>query len=246
MIGTSQDTHYLWQVVTHLGSGSLMLPLAGITAVGLWRTHQQASLRVWFLAMTAAVVVTLVTKIAFIGWGIGIAALNFTGISGHTLIATSVLPFLFGWLLARDGERFRNSGVLLGLLLGGVVGSSRVVLGMHSSSEVMVAWIAGLIVSAVALNSLVGRVGQPPLFVRLSPLALLLSFSTTTSTYLPTHEWEVAMALLLSGRDTPYTRHQMMWSVPPSAALTLRQDSPIGLMQRLPSPLCARYNRCHA
>ena len=196
-------------IVTHLGSSSLMLPVMTITAMGLRRSHQEAALRIWLLAITVAVTMTLATKIAFLGWGIGILSVNFTGISGHTLLATSVLPLLFCSVLANDQRRFMIGAAVLGLLVGGVVGASRVLLGAHSISEVFVAWLTGLAVSSLALNALQIPI-RPPWFSRLSPLVLLLALNTTTSTYLPTHEWEVRLALLLSGHERPYTRPHLI------------------------------------
>lgn len=200
-----QGTDYAWRVISHLGSSSLMMPILVITATSLWHSQQKAAVRIWLLGSSLAVIVTLATKIAFYGWGIGIASLNFTGISGHTLLATSILPVLFEWVLARNQSNAELSVSSYGLLVGAGVGISRVVLGAHSMSEVLVAWIAGLAVSGVTLRAL-KRPVQRPRLAWLSPLILLLALNTTTSTYLPTHDWEVRIALLLSGHDRPYTR----------------------------------------
>ena len=206
---TFQQTTYVWRVITHLGSSSLLMPILAIAATGLWQSRQRAAARIWLLTLAVAVMITLATKILFLGWGIGIASLDFTGISGHTLLATSVLPVLFSWLLAPDRYRFRLAGASVGLLLAAAVGISRIVLGAHSISDVGVAWLAGLAVSGVTLNAMQSPI-QRPWFVRLLPLVLLFAFGTTTSTYLPTHEWEIRIALLLSGNDKPYTRQHLM------------------------------------
>ena len=203
---------YAWQVITHLGSASLLLPVMAIVAIALWRAGQRAALRVWLLAFAVAVALTLATKIAFLGWGLGIATLDFTGISGHTLLACSVLPLLFGWLLAGE-RRFSATGAGLGLLAGGLVGASRFALDTHSVSEVVVAWLFGLAVCSLSLRALEAT-AQRPWFARLSPLLLLLSFNATASTYLPSHEFEIRIALLLSGRDRHYTRQQSLQPEP--------------------------------
>ena len=206
---TLPQSHYLWWVVTHMGSAGLLLPVMGVAAAGLWQVRQTAAARVWLLAFALAVVVTLTSKILFMGWGLGIAALDFTGISGHTLLATSVLPVLFSWLLASEHYRFRLTGVFMGLLLGATVGVSRVVLGQHSGSEVVIAWLAGLAVSGLTVNAMRPPIRRP-WFIYLLPLALLLAFGGGSSNYLPTHDWEVNIALFLSGRDTAYTRQHLL------------------------------------
>ena len=185
------------------------MPILAVAATGLWQSRQRAAVRIWLPAITLAIMITLTSKIIFLGWGAGIAELDFTGISGHAMLATSVLPVVFGWLLAGDQQRFSLTGAVIGLLVGAGVGLSRVVLDAHSISEVVAAWVAGLAVSGVTLNAL-ETTTRRPWFVRLSPLVLLLSFSTTISNYLPAHEWETRFALLLSGRDSLYTRHQLM------------------------------------
>lgn len=194
----------VWQVLTHLGSSSLLLPIFVIVAYGAWHAGQGAAARVWTFALCVATVITLVTKCLFWGWGIGSATLNFTGVSGHTLLAASVFPVLFHWLLA-PAWPWRYQGVALGLLLAAVVAMSRVVLGAHSASEVVVAWLMGLVVSGLTVRAL--QVNAPrPWFVRLSPFILLFALNTSTATYLPSHAWEVRLSLFLSGRDKPFER----------------------------------------
>lgn len=209
MSAALKDGTYIWQIITHLGSSSLMLPILAITVTGLLQSHQKKAVRIWLMTLTVAVMITLVTKIAFIGWGIGIASLRFTGVSGHTLLATSVLPVLLSWLTARDEKSLRFAGIFFGLLVGASVGISRVVLGVHSISEVLAAWLIGLTVSSVTLNALENSI-QRPWCARLSPLLLLLAFNTTSSNYLPTRDWEIKIALFLSGHDRPYVRDSLM------------------------------------
>lgn len=199
----------LWRVVTHLGSSSLMLPLLALVLAGIWLSGHTAAARTWLVGVLVASVVTLVSKILFMGWGIGIAALNFTGVSGHAVLATSVYPVLLHWLLAPQPPARRFLGALLGLLLAGVVAVSRVVLGAHSPSEVVVAWCIGLLVSVLVLRCM-PQPARPPGWVRLAPLLLLFALHTGTATYLPSHAWEVRLSLALSGHDKPFTRHHLL------------------------------------
>lgn len=198
----------IWPIITHLGTASIVLPLLAIASFSLWACDQRPALRNWWLALGLAVALTLLSKIAFIGWGIGIAAIDFTGVSGHALLATSVLPILFGWLWAPLRGRFSPGGAFFGLLLGALVGVSRVVLGAHSASEVIFGWLAGLLVSLIALKTL-GDPTHRPWLARLSILILSLALVGDISTYVPTHDWETAIALRLSGRSKPFTRQHL-------------------------------------
>lgn len=192
---------HLWQTITHLGASGLLLPIIALLAVALWQTGQQASLRFWLAGIAIAVFLTLASKIAFMGWGIGLRALDFTGISGHTVLATAVLPMLFA-VAARN--------VRLGLAMGGLgavlVGISRLVLNMHSLSEVLAGWALGALVVWIATRA--WRADAPtPRIARAAPLLLLLAIDTSAATYLPSHEIEIRIALALSGRSAPFTRH---------------------------------------
>jgi len=201
----SPHAAFIWSVVTRLGSAGLVLPLLAIVATGLWMSNQKAAVRIWLLAFALVVLATMTTKVLFLGWGLGIALLDFTGISGHALLASSVLPVFFSWLLAADQRRYSAPGVALGLLASLGVGGSRVVLGAHSGSEVVIALVLGMAVSVLALHALEAPVERPG-FARFSTLILFLALGTTTANYLPTHDWEVRLSMLLSGRSKPYTR----------------------------------------
>ncbi|MFZ2268278.1 MAG: phosphatase PAP2 family protein [Azonexus sp.] len=198
----------IWPVITHLGTASIVLPLVLIAAIALWTCGQRAALRNWLLALAVAAGIALLSKVMFIGWGMGIAAIDFTGLSGHALLATAVLPILFAWLWAPLRGPFNRAGAVLGLLLGALVAVSRVVLGAHSVSEALLGWLAGFMVSWVALNSLSDPTHRPWL-TRLSILLLALALIGDISTYLPTHHWETALALRLSGRSKPFTRQHL-------------------------------------
>jgi len=201
----SPHAAFIWGVITRLGSAGLILPLLVVVATGLWMANQTAAVRSWLLALALAVLVTMTIKVLFLGWGLGISFLDFTGISGHTLLASSVLPVFFNWLLATDQRRYSSPGMALGFLASMAVGASRIVLGAHSSSEVVIAGVFGVAVSVLALDALEGPVERPG-FARLTPLVLFLALGTTTANYLPTHDWELKLSTVLSGRDKPYTR----------------------------------------
>lgn len=208
MLDSALDAEYGWLVVTHLGSATLALPTLALTAIGLWQSRQYRATRLWITALGLAISITLVSKILFLGWGIGVATLDFTGISGHTLLATSCLPVLFSALLLPNLFRFRAAGTALGLLIGAGVALSRVVLGAHSISEVVCAWLIGSTVSLITVRSMENKKNRPWI-VYFAPCLLFLAFSTKHANILPTHGWEINIALFVSGHEKPYTRPQL-------------------------------------
>ena len=204
----------VWWTVTHFGSSSLLLPAFVLVAFGLWRSGAQAAARHYVVAMTAAVALTVTSKCLFYGWGVGIAAIDFTGVSGHGLLAAAILPLLLRGLPGRWG---RDLGAPLGAALALLVGVSRVVVGAHSVSEVVAAWLLGLAVSVPVVR----RLGQVPLrhpASRWAPCQLVLALTTRTATYLPAHATEVRIALWLSGKVQPFRRHQLHQAAPAPAA----------------------------
>ena len=104
----------VWWTVTHFGSSSLLLPAFVLVAFGLWRSGARAAARHYVVAMTAAVALTVTSKCLFYGWGVGIAAIDFTGVSGHGLLAAAILPLLLRGLPGRWG---RDLGAPLGAAL---------------------------------------------------------------------------------------------------------------------------------
>ncbi len=198
----------IWIAVTHLGAAGVMLPMFLLIAAELWLAGQKSDLLVWILVMSAGSAVVFTTKFAFIGWGWGIALLDFTGISGHTMLATSIFPVWLGRLLTKPGQHFHRPGVLLGLMIGAAVGVSRLVLGAHSPSEVVAGWLLGLAVSLAACKLMRGRRSVPGM-AGLAGAVLLLAFSATWSGYFPTHKWEIGIALALSGHARPYVRQDL-------------------------------------
>ena len=234
----------IWLVITHLGAAGVMLPTLAMLAAGLWLAGQKSALLTWLLAMTAGVAIVLASKIAFIGWGWGSASLNFTGISGHTMLASSIFPVWMGWLLAGPSRRCSLYGVVLGLAIGAVVGGSRLVLGAHSPSEVLLGWLLGLGVSLVACRTMKGQAPSRGWAMPVVVL-LLLSFSPSLSGYLPTHQWEVRVALVLSGHARPYVRQDLYRPAPRMASESLRFGWTAGFM-RSPLPRAAAIARADA
>jgi membrane-associated phospholipid phosphatase len=194
-----------WSLVTTLGSAGLLLPILLMLFLAIWLSGQARSMRAWFAAVCLTVVMVLGSKIAFMGWGLGVAKIDFTGVSGHATLAAMVLPVWLGWLFAPRGDRLSRAGVVLGLAVAALVSWSRVELHAHSISEVIAGWLLGALATLLAYRSKrrLLAVSWP---IYLAGLVFLLLLREGYATYLPTHQWEVKLALALSGRDKPFTR----------------------------------------
>lgn len=200
----SADT---WWAITHMGASGLMLPALILVLGGLWGGGMHAVARAYLLRLLLAVSITVISKCLFFGWGIGIAALDFTGISGHTLLATSILPVLMRGL-PWPALQARGLGAAAGWALALAVGVSRVVVNAHSVSEVVAAWVLGAAVSWPTVRAL-GQASLKHWASKLAPLLLLLAFHGHSASYLPTHEIEVRLALWVSGQAQPFMRHHL-------------------------------------
>jgi membrane-associated phospholipid phosphatase len=156
--------------------------------------------------------IVLLSKLAFLGWGIGIASLDFTGVSGHSLLASAILPVLFAWLpLPRHWSAF---AIVLGLALVLLVGWSRMTLGAHSWSEILAGWLLGASVSSAALMAMrrtqtVDAVVPVLHWPIVSVLVLILAVNQPMAKALPLHPWVERLALAVSGHDHLFRRSDL-------------------------------------
>lgn len=207
----------LWHPLTFVGDSIVTLPAAA--AIVLWL----ASAGAWRMAFAWCVLfgggsfVVLASKIAFIGWGISLPGLDFTGVSGHAMRACAVLPVL-GWLLLRPASPgWRKLGMTLAMALALLISISRLVLHFHSLSEV----VTGIGLGTLVAITFIKRFEHSP-GVRLQRWVMGLTIAfLIPSTYAepaPTQHWITNMALYLSGHDRPYVRK--------SNGVTMRASAP--------------------
>lgn len=195
-----------WTAVTQLGNSTLLLPAALVLALWLLSARAWRLAGVWSLSFGTAVLLVLASKLAFLGWGLGLAAIDFTGISGHATVSTSVWT-MAAWLAT--ASRARSTRVLAiggGLLLGLLVSISRLVLQEHSVSEVVAGFALGA--SAAGLPIAWAWATPPRLAQRWVPLALAGTVALLPQAVRPTeaHGMVMEMALKASGRLEVYSR----------------------------------------
>ena len=196
---------HLWYSITSLGGAGLTLPLA--IAIALWLavgyTWRMAA--GWLLLLGVAVVLVTVTKLAFLGWGVGVRVWDFTGLSGHAMLSTAVYPVALFLMLLPTRPAVRVIGVLLGLGAGVAVALSRVVLDAHSPSEAITGCLVGALTALVFI-----RWSWHAAPGRLSAAAVTLSLVILTfalhDVRVPTHRWVTHLALKVSGHDRPFVR----------------------------------------
>lgn len=191
--------------ITAFGSVGVMLPVGFAAAAWLALGYRWKYTVEWLALLGSGSAIVASSKIAFIGWGIGMRPLDFTGVSGHAYMATAVMPVaLFVALLPARGS-LRACGVAMGLLLGALVGGSRVVVNAHSVSEVVAGWAVG---AAVALAFV--RIAWKAEHGKLSPTPVAASLGAVVVALhgvpVPTQHWITEIALGLSGHERPYVR----------------------------------------
>ena len=102
-------------------------------------------------ALSLMPVITTASKVAFIGWGVGSAAVDFTGVSGHAMSAAAAYPMLMLALASNGSACGRGFSFASRGALALAVGLIRIAVGAHSWSEVWAGLLVGDAVGAAAL-----------------------------------------------------------------------------------------------
>lgn len=194
-----------WITITKLGDTNVMLPAAALCVVWLVCGQAWRMALWWCLLFTAGLALVAATKIAFVGWGIGIQSLDFTGFSGHAMRAAAVMPVLLYFLLQKAAPLARTAGVVLGILFGVIIGVSRLAVHAHSVSEAVSGCVLG---AMIALGFLwISRPLPKPVIHRwLIVLSLTPLMLAPMAEPAPTERWLEGIALYLSGHDKPFVR----------------------------------------
>lgn len=149
--------------VTQLGSAPVLITLALLTSVWLWRRGQELVLAVVpIVALGTAAVLTYLTK-AIIGRPRPPVRLHLVTEnepsfpSGHTTDATALLlsVALLVALTVLRSNRTRMAVLTAAAALAGAVGTSRLFLGVHWPSDIVAGWALG---TTVALLSVIAAV----------------------------------------------------------------------------------------
>jgi membrane-associated phospholipid phosphatase len=198
-----------WRALTWLGDSGLLLPAALLIALWLLsarRTWPSAGL--WLLSFGIASLVVLASKLAFLGWGIGSASLNFTGFSGHTMLSAAIWPVALWLVASRATHRTRVLLAVFGWVLAAAIGVSRLALYAHSGSEVAGGYALGVLTSAAFLAA--HRMPHPALRASMVVVSLLLPLAYhEPGNAAPTQGLLEVMAVRMAGIEHPFTREDL-------------------------------------
>ncbi|PLP97054.1 phosphatase PAP2 family protein [Cupriavidus pauculus] len=194
-----------WELITQFGESAFLLPCACFLYAWM-RWHGATGVaRHWMLAFTATALVVLASKLAFMGWGIGSASLDFTGFSGHAMMAASILPVICYIAMPDSRPGLGLLAALGGVLLALAVGVSRLALHAHSVSEVVSGLALGFLVSLpIVVRHGVPR--SPRTMLAMCVLLAALMALPTGGLAGASHVMVQELAMFLSGRDRPYHR----------------------------------------
>lgn len=208
-----QSTDF-WFALGRLGEAGIAVPAA--LALALWLVASSRSVRLagsWLAPLTLAVVVTTASKVAFLGWGIGIASIDFTGFSGHAMFSAAIYPMFAYACSHATRERAGRVGPVVWLaasyLLAALIAVSRVRTGAHSVSEASAGFALGAAASGCALW--LSAHAAPRLTGRWIALGVAGWLATMPIQAAPsqTHSMVTRLALVLSQRSVPYDRHDL-------------------------------------
>ncbi len=143
-----------WPLVSRVGESALLMPCALVVFAWLQSgraPHDRANAVRWALTLGCAVALVVASKLAYMGWGIGGRAFDFTGISGHSTMAAAVLPVLARLLVPERHRAMAVVAVAVSVAVAIVVGVSRLALEVHSPAEVVAGLALGFGASATFL-----------------------------------------------------------------------------------------------
>ena len=201
-----------WPLLTRLGETGILLPAALLVMLALARRPVTRPLAFrWFVFLCGASLMTAASKVAFMGWGLGSAALNFTGISGHSMVAAAIYPLLLVTLASHAPPVAQRIALATGFALALLVGISRLAVDAHSVSEV----IAGLLLGSAASAAVIARTQLPRAVIGPLMPALVAGWLLVMPIQAPpleTHGLMTQLSLTLSGHTTPHTRTELFYT----------------------------------
>ncbi|TFW27817.1 phosphatase PAP2 family protein [Duganella callida] len=200
-----------WHWLSVIGSLAVTGPIGLAIVAWLLAGKSWRLTVIWLALFGAGMALVVATKMAFVGWGIGIASVEFAGISGHAMRAAAVFP-VAGYLAMRSSALWlRQLGIALGVVLAVLIAISRVYVHAHSSSESISGCLLGLAVAA-AFIWYASTEHHWALSRVLVALCLPIFLLAPRVEPIPAEAWITKAALYLSGREQPYTR--AMWHAP--------------------------------
>ncbi|MES2160055.1 MAG: phosphatase PAP2 family protein [Pseudomonadota bacterium] len=200
-----------WHGLSVTGSLAVTGPIGIAIAVWLVAGKSWRLTAAWCVLFGIGMALVVATKMAFVGWGLGVESVEFAGFSGHAMRAAAVFPVAFYLAFRSSPPQWRVLGTLLGVLLAVLISISRVYVQAHSVSESVTGCLLGLAVAAVFIwyASTEHHMALSRLLVVLCIPIVLIAPRVEP---VPAEMWITQAALWLSGHDQPYTR--AIWREP--------------------------------
>ncbi|ELX09136.1 MULTISPECIES: phosphatase PAP2 family protein [Oxalobacteraceae] len=202
-----------WHGLSITGSLAVTGPIGIAIAVWLLAGKSWRLTAAWCALFGVGMALVVATKMAFVGWGIGVESVEFAGFSGHAMRAAAVFPVAFFLAFRSSSVALRWFGVLAGTALAVLIAISRVYVQAHSVSESVTGCLLGLLVAAVFIwyASTEHHLALSRLLVVFCIPIVLIAPRVEP---VPAEMWITQAALYLSGHDKPYTR--AIWREPKS------------------------------
>lgn len=197
----------IWKTLTYFGDSMLLIPTAVIIALVLpWKSDNQRTVWYWLLAFGLAGLLVSISKILFLGFGIGSARFNFTGFSGHSAMSATLWPVMMWLVSGRWSTLGRLITIGIGYLIPLMVGFSRLVIHAHSLSEVLAGLMLGFTLSSAFLlsqrDTALKGFSLPQMGVAFLVPLLLMSHGRVATT----QQFLERFSADLAGLEKPYTR----------------------------------------
>ncbi|WP_293779596.1 phosphatase PAP2 family protein [uncultured Oxalicibacterium sp.] len=213
-----------WSFFTRLADTNFTLPVALLISVWLAAAREWRLATWWLMLFGFGLFLVTATKVAYVGWGIGIAAVDFHGFSGHAMRAATIAP-PFAYLLAqRCTSSVRATAVIAAIVFAIAICVSRLVLGVHSVSEAISGLLLGFLLAFtfIAISQRHAGIAFTRQYLILGALLLLPILNARPA---PTQGWIEHVATHLAGEANRDAILQRMGKLPPN-------DTPDTAIQR--------------
>ena len=199
-----------WDFITFFGDSTLLVPTAILMfLVFCFSSHGWIVAKHWILTFCTVGFFVCLSKIAFMGWGIGSKTFDFTGISGHTALSSTFWP-VFLWISTKKRSQWIcMAGRILGISIPLIVGFSRLMVNAHSSSEVIIGWFVGFSASAFFLNLQKTNNSKQLSTFQLAALMFTPFLLIKTETKAPATEFLEHISVMISSSQSPFTRNDL-------------------------------------
>ncbi|NKI69470.1 phosphatase PAP2 family protein [Collimonas pratensis] len=193
--------------ISKIGSSNVMLPAAVAIAVWLMAGGARRLFLYWCLLFAGTLLLVAASKIAFVGWGIGIEEIDFTGFSGHAMRSAAIIPTLFYVIVRQQAFALRWPAVIAGVGVAALISLSRVQLHFHSVSEALSGSLLGL-AACLCFIWQAENTSQPGLSRTLLACSFVLLLTASFSKPVPTEDLIASTALWLSGHPAAVAEHR--------------------------------------